>query len=251
MSRRAESIGKSKVMTRLTSINNTVNGAVYDELKRGIMTLRLEPGTVMSTQEMATKLGVSRTPVREAFLRLQSEGLVETVPQRLTVVSRIDLARVEQEHFLRKSLESAAIPLLLQRCTPEALAALEDSVARQRQALAQGDCAGFIQYDNQFHATIFMAAGQELSWSTIISNNGHYNRIRALITRDLSVIEGNIRQHGRMVELIRQGEEEALSREFRSHVSKLHLEKTELVLRYPDYFSHGDDAQPGVRTGVF
>ena len=50
MSRRAESIGKSKVMTRLTSINNTVNGAVYDELKRGIMTLRLEPGTVMSTQ---------------------------------------------------------------------------------------------------------------------------------------------------------------------------------------------------------
>ena len=54
---------------------NTVQNAVYQELKKGIMTLRLVPGTEMSTQEIATKLQVSRTPVREAFIQLQKEGI--------------------------------------------------------------------------------------------------------------------------------------------------------------------------------
>ena len=60
---------------------NSVQDAVYQVLRDAIMSLRLEPGTVMSTQEMANKLNVSRTPVREAFIRLQKESLVDTIPQ--------------------------------------------------------------------------------------------------------------------------------------------------------------------------
>ena len=111
-------------MTRVTNTSNTVNGAVYEELKRSIITLRLAPGTEMSTLEIATKLNVSRTPVREAFLRLQNEDLVEMVPQKQTIVSRINLDRVEQERFLRESLEAAAIPLVLSRYTPDMVAKL-------------------------------------------------------------------------------------------------------------------------------
>ena len=69
------------------SNKNTVQNAVYQELKKGIMTLHLVPGTEMSTQEIATKLQVSRTPVREAFIQLQKEGLVEAIPQKGTKVS--------------------------------------------------------------------------------------------------------------------------------------------------------------------
>ena len=58
----------------------TAQDAVYTVLKEGIMTLSLPPGTAMSTQEMATRLNVSRTPVREAFIRLQEEGLVVVFP---------------------------------------------------------------------------------------------------------------------------------------------------------------------------
>lgn len=60
--------------------DRSVQGAVYRTLKEGIMTLRLAPGTVMSTKEMAERLHVSRTPVREAFIRLQGEELVDIIP---------------------------------------------------------------------------------------------------------------------------------------------------------------------------
>lgn len=83
----------------------SIQTLVYEELKRNIMSMKLEPGQTMSTQEIATKLNVSRTPVREAFLRLQSEGLVEMIPQRETMVSKISLKRVEQEKFIRECLE--------------------------------------------------------------------------------------------------------------------------------------------------
>ena len=104
-------------MARLTSLNNTIQGAVYDKLKKSIITLKLLPGTVISTQEIADEMNVSRTPVREAFLQLQREDLVETVPQKLTIDSRINLNLVEQERLLRESLEVAAIPLFLKNCT--------------------------------------------------------------------------------------------------------------------------------------
>ena len=83
-------------MARLTSVNNTIQGAVYERLKKDIITLKLIPGTVISTQDIAEEMQVSRTPVREAFLKLQSEDLVETVPQKLTIVSRINLKLAEQ-----------------------------------------------------------------------------------------------------------------------------------------------------------
>lgn len=125
---------KCEVMTRVTNTSNTVNGAVYEELKRSIITLRLAPGTEMSTQEIAIKLNVSRTPVREAFLRLQNEDLVEMVPQKQTIVSRINLDRVEHERFLRESLEAAAIPLVLSRYTPDMVAKLKENIVEQKRA---------------------------------------------------------------------------------------------------------------------
>lgn len=91
----------------------SIQTLVYEELKKNIMSLRLKPGQAMSTQEMATRLKVSRTPVREAFLHLQSEGLVEMIPQRETIVSKIDLKRVEQEKFIRECLELGVIDQFL------------------------------------------------------------------------------------------------------------------------------------------
>lgn len=95
----------------------SIQTLVYEELKKNIMLMKLKPGQAMSTQEMATKLNVSRTPVREAFLRLQSEGLVEMIPQRETMVSKIDLKRVDQEKFIRESLELGVINNFLEKRT--------------------------------------------------------------------------------------------------------------------------------------
>lgn len=225
-------------MTRLTSLNSsTVQGAVYDKLKKNIITLTMLPGTVISTQDIADEMNVSRTPVREAFLKLQSEDLVETIPQKLTIVSRINLNLVEQERFLRESLEAAAIPLFLRRCTPEVIAALQENIRMQKRCWMQKDAARFIEYDNAFHGMIFETAEQQLSWRVITHHNGHYNRIRTLTARDDEIIKASILQHEYMIELMEKGEEQALCEEFKIHVRKLHREKEDLVRQYGDYFT--------------
>lgn len=89
--------------------NLSVQEMVYSTLRKNILNLKLSPGTTMSTQEMATKLKVSRTPVREAFLRLEREGMLTVLPQRETMVSKINLKRTKQEQFMRASLEMAVL----------------------------------------------------------------------------------------------------------------------------------------------
>lgn len=236
-------------MARLTGINNTVLGAVYSELKKSIITLTLAPGTVISTQEIATKLNVSRTPVREAFLRLQSEDLVETIPQKETIVSRIDLSRVEQERFLRETLEVAAIPYFLNRCTQETFDKLRKNVKMQRILCRDRDYASFIEKDNEFHQLIFETADQQLSWNVIINNNGHYNRIRTLTVQNDATLEGSVAQHEQMIEMMEKGLETELCEEFKSHVRKLNEEKAELIRLHADYFSDGMEKKRSIVIG--
>lgn len=237
-------------MARLTSINNTILGAVYDELKKNIISLHLAPGTVISTQEIATKLNVSRTPVREAFLRLQSEDLVETIPQKETIVSRINLKRVEQERFLREALEAAAIPYFLKNCTDDVLMNLRKNIRYQKDCCDRKDYVGFIKQDNEFHRLIFEAASQQLSWNVIMNNNGHYNRIRVLTIQNEETLEGSVRQHEQMIDMMERGQEVELCAEFKDHVRKLNEEKTDLIRKYADYFSDGETPTHGITIGT-
>ena len=87
----------------------SVQESVFRSLRKNILNLTLLPGTQMSANEVSDMMQVSRTPVREAFIRLEREGLIHVIPQRETIVSRIDLRRSWQEQFLRESLELAVL----------------------------------------------------------------------------------------------------------------------------------------------
>lgn len=216
---------------------NTMLEAVYDALKQAIMTLHYPPGTVMSTQEIATKLNVSRTPVREAFLRLQQEGLVDMIPQRETMVSRIDLKRVEEERFIRESLEVAVIDPFLQRCKPSHFTRLREVIQKQRELLQEKRYADFVNYDNQWHRLVFDVAERPLAWETMMSVNGHYNRIRVLTARIDATSAGVIQQHYKIMALMEEGKADDARAEIMDHVGKLNVEKTDLIRLYPHYFT--------------
>ena len=219
----------------------TVQEAVYEELKKGIMTLKLEPGCEISTQEIAKKLNVSRTPVREAFIRLQREGLVESIPQRGTVVSRIDLKRVEQESFIRECLELAVVKPFLEKCTPEHFAMLHQFLEEQRQFCREKNFAEFVHSDNHMHKLFFTVAGQELAWDTISNVTGHYYRIRILTVQNEKTIQGTLRQHEEIVRLMEEGRSKDAREEMSVHVKKLNYEKMELVQQNADYFVSGEE----------
>lgn len=228
--------------------DDSVQGAVYRTLKEGIMTLRLAPGTVMSTKEMAERLNVSRTPVREAFIRLQSEELVDIIPQRETTVSRIDLKRVEQERFVRESLELSVVDRFLENCRPEHFALLRDSIEEQKRFYDEKQYADFVDSDNRMHQLFFDVAGQHLAWELIMNFNGHYNRIRILTVRVEDTIVNTIRQHMKIVDLMEQGQIEQVRHELNEHVKRINFEKADLVHRFPDYFKTGDEPV-GIQIG--
>ena len=199
--------------------DNSIRENVYRVIRENITSLQLAPGTTVSTQELAAKLQVSRTPVREAFIRLQKEDLVEITPQKGTMVSRIDLTRAEKERFIRESLETAILPLFLQNCTDLDLKELELLIEKQKASFTGLKPLEFIALDNQFHQRFFEIAGQDLSWDVVASTNPHYNRLRVLTDQ------------------IRRRDIDALRRELTDHVRKIIAEKDALVQLYPDYFA--------------
>lgn len=214
----------------------SIQTLVYEELKRNIMSMKLEPGQTMSTQEIATKLNVSRTPVREAFLRLQSEGLVEMIPQRETMVSKISLKRVEQEKFIRECLEMGVIRKFMDKSGCEVEENMAELIQLQKKCGEEKDFVGFLEADDQFHKVLFDVTGQEMAWETIASRNGHYNRLRILYVQRDTAMQESIEQHHKIATLLESGSREEAARALSSHVRRLDIDKAGLIAQYPDYF---------------
>ena len=214
----------------------SIQTLVYEELKRNIMSMKLEPGQTMSTQEITTKLNVSRTPVREAFLRLQSEGLVEMIPQRETMVSKISLKRVEQEKFIRECLEMGVIRKFMDKSGCEVEENMAELIQLQKKCGEEKDFVGFLEADDQFHKVLFDVTGQEMAWETIASRNGHYNRLRILYVQRDTAMQESIEQHHKIATLLESGSREEAARALSSHVRRLDIDEAGLIAQYPDYF---------------
>ena len=214
----------------------SIQTLVYEELKRNIMSMKLEPGQTMSTQEIATKLNVSRTPVREAFLRLRSEGLVEMIPQRETMVSKISLKRVEQEKFIRECLEMGVIRKFMDKSGCEVEENMAELIQLQKKCGEEKDFVGFLEADDQFHKVLFDVTGHEMAWETIASRNGHYNRLRILYVQRDTAMQESIEQHHKIATLLESGSREEAARALSSHVRRLDIDEAGLIAQYPDYF---------------
>src|SRR3954471_21885833 len=132
-----------------------VTQSVTDQLRRAIVTLELKPGEILDKGAICERLGVSRFPVSEALARLQAEGLVEIMPQRGSMVSRVKIADVVEYMLIRKALEGEAVRALVARKPPGVLAELEQNLAEQAKAARRGDREAFHRADVEFHDILF------------------------------------------------------------------------------------------------
>lgn len=217
------------------------DGLLYDvtyrRIRSDIMDLTLEPGTALSVRKLAERYQVSRTPAREAVLRLQKEDLVETFPQSRTIVSKISAGRVEEERFIRKALEMASFQDFIARESPAVLDALEYLIRKQKEHLEFGRDRDFFESDQKFHRMIFETAGKGLAWKIANTALTHYNRFRFLTVRIRILDERIIREHSRMVEAAREGDEEKMRRIFSDHADSCRGELKKLESVYPRYFA--------------
>src|SRR5438477_9711453 len=116
---------------------------VFERLRGMIISLELPPGSPLSRAALAEQFGVSSTPIRDALMRLDEEGLVEVFPQYATVVSRIDVHRAQQAHFLRQALELEIVRLLALQPSASFDTELNAAIARQQQFAQAGDFEKF------------------------------------------------------------------------------------------------------------
>ncbi|MBQ0000628.1 MAG: GntR family transcriptional regulator [Clostridiales bacterium] len=228
----------------------SIQELVYDELKRNIISLHLKPGQAMSTQEIATKLNVSRTPVREAFLQLQSENLITMIPQKETVVSKINRSYIEQEKFIRECLEMGVIDIFLKKRSSSDIRRMAEFVEAQKRFVAEKDPVGFVEADDLFHKVLFEATGQEMAWDTISGKNGHYKRFRILFVQTNDVAESSVRQHAEIVRLLEQGEDDLVRNALKAHIQRLDIDNSEVIRSYADYFESEDENPQERRIGT-
>ncbi len=219
----------------------TIADRIYGELRKALMLLDPEPGAPLDMNVLSERLGVSRSPVREALLRLAAEGLVDIMPQRGTFVSRIDGDRAREERFFRESLEVPSLGLfvgeaeasLFARCRDDMAAALET----QRLAAGRGDYEAFFSADDGFHRAIFAGAGKMRCWEAVMSMSGHYRRLRFLSLRSRSLPDMLLQDHGDLFRLISERNAEEALAAMKRHLARLDLDESALRDAYPGYFA--------------
>jgi len=158
----------------------TASSKIYSDLRTELVSLQRRPGEVISEAEIALSYGVSRTPVREAILKLSDEGLLEIFPQSGIFVSRIPIAALPEAILIRKSLEATTAQLAAERAAASQILVLQAILERQREANAAKDGDAFHRADEMFHATIAEVAGYPGIWTLIQQVKVNVDRYRLL-----------------------------------------------------------------------
>ncbi len=200
------------------------------------MNMSLEPGMDVSVQKLSERYGVSRTPVREAVVRLQQSGLVEIYPQRKTVVSKIDLDRVREEWFIRTSLESAVVEEFIRNCSELVTDTMQELINKQKKYLDKEHFREYYPKDNRFHQLIFEIAGEVLAWRTIEDVTSHYNRIRLLYGKIDGAEQSIIEEHEQIVAAARKRDVEGMRKVVIEHSNNLLEQVKSMSKQYPQFF---------------
>jgi GntR family transcriptional regulator, rspAB operon transcriptional repressor len=143
---------------------NTLSTQVHAALRGDIIAGRRAPREMLSEQDIAAGYGISRTPVREAMIKLAEEGLVEIFPQYGSFVAPIKLRDVFDSQFAREALECAAVDKAIDRIEAADERALRAVIARQRGLQRPQQRAQFFRADEDMHMLILRVAGHGNAW---------------------------------------------------------------------------------------
>ncbi|MFW2487348.1 GntR family transcriptional regulator [Clostridium chromiireducens] len=215
---------------------NTTSKTIYYALREEIINLYLEPGTSISEKELSEKYSVSRTPVREALVRLAQEGLVNIYPQKGTVISLIDLSAVEDGRFLREHLERAVVKEACREFSPENILALEMNLKLQKMYIENHDYKKLFEADEEFHKIIFEGSNKKRIWDSINDGSTEFQRIRMLRLTANSSWDNIYLQHQEIFDAIKNKDPEKAEEFMKEHLNMVTFDKNEVREIYPNYF---------------
>lgn len=206
--------------------------SAYNDLKQQIMTGVLEPGVQLLEEELAARLGMSRTPTREAAIRLEHEGFVEFIPRRGLRVTTLSKRAVREINEVLECLEiQAAARLAARKLAPEEMKRLENAVAGMDQALEREDIKDWARADYEFHSLLIDMCGNQHLAETARNylDKAHRFRLLTLPLRPRPVYS-NV-NHAAVVEAIRRNDPQTAQDIHRAHKRRWARELSDLLER--------------------
>ena len=194
---------------------------VYDQLKKNILTGSIVPGTRMMEIELAEKMGVSRTPVREAIRKLEKEGLVTIEPRRGAYASDISVKDLVDVLEVRENLEGFAASLAASRMSDDELNELEQITQGYSDAIKQNNTEEIIHYDEMFHKKIVESTDNKTLIQLTKTVQELTLRFRYLYYDDFSRYENMPTEHKEIIDSIRSGDSITARKVADEHVRKL------------------------------
>ncbi|SEJ51992.1 DNA-binding transcriptional regulator, GntR family [Propionispira arboris] len=209
----------------------------YRLVSTNILNLNLVPGTALSEQDISVQLNISRTPVREAFIRLAQEDLLDILPQRGTYVAKIDLQQVAEARFLREVMEHAIIKIACRDFPEDALFNLKICLKKQENCVIKEDFDGFFDLDWSMHGIIFNACNKSRIWQIITQMSMNYSRVRILNLKNGQYeLPKLFHQHKQLIDAIETKDYGLGEKIIAIHINKVILDIEDLKKIYIGYF---------------
>ncbi|MFP5514258.1 MAG: GntR family transcriptional regulator [Alphaproteobacteria bacterium] len=219
---------------------------VYRVLRQAIVTMQFRPGQALSEQEIADQLGVSRQPVREAFIKLSESGLLTIRPQRGTFVVKISVKQVLDARFVREAVETAVVRKACETITPAGLAELRDNLKAQWDIADEPVPVRFLELDEAFHRTIAIGAECDYAWRIVEETKAQMDRVRYLSVPYATPIRRLISQHQAVLEAIVARDPAKAEAAMGMHLREILTSLPELEGKFPDLFTLEDGVAPPV-----
>ena len=200
----------------MTGKTDSLAERAYVAIRRLIVTLDLEPGSVINERELVERLAIGRTPVREALRRLAQEGLVEVYPRRGMFVTDVDVRRLAQLSEVRAVLEPEAARLAAERLADAGRAELEELV--HELDADELDEQALMALDERIHRAVYRCARNDLLATTLEQYYVLALRIWTIALDRRHELHDAVQEHHALLEAIRDGDGERAAATMRAHV---------------------------------
>ncbi len=212
-----------------------VTPQIYDLLREAIVLLRFLPGQQINEKAIAKQLGVSRTPIREALLRLEEDGLVEIFPQKGTYISKISIEAVYESQFIRETIECATVKYVVNNGTDELFEKIYKINEEYRNSLKIKDQILFFRLDENFHRTIANFCYKRRLWGVINFVKSDMDRVRLLSLKVPQRPFEVIQEHEKIYDYIFNRDESGAVKAMQYHLNYIFKEIENVQKNYPDF----------------
>jgi DNA-binding GntR family transcriptional regulator len=207
----------------------SLTDTVLEHLREGIVSGRYALGAHLSERQLAEDLGVSKTPVRESLVRLQSEGLVSVAPQRGVFVFTLSAREVVEICDFRQAIEGSALRLALERNRAALAEDVASIVGCMAEARKRGDTRAYLDLDTAFHEAFFRHCGNHYLSESYTRYVGKIAALRTHLAVKPQHMQLSFEEHGQLRDIFRKGMLEEAERVLVAHIARTRTSYSEEV----------------------